>query len=120
VPGGVSSVEKAANSMANGNINSVNPHAMNAVHNLGGPANSNNILRGLNTLSTPTHSKPSIRLTALSNLINAVKKKKLRALVSRTVAPVNQTRLKKYYKKVIKSEILRTPFSRIVKRSLKK
>jgi hypothetical protein len=92
-----------------------------------------NVLEGLNTLSAPKKLmarrkrvkflKP--RIAELNKVINAVKKKKLISLVAHNVTKTNnihenENRLKKYYKKVIKANILRTPFAKIAKGAAKK
>ena len=119
-------------------LKGTDPVAMNAVTKLGGPTNAGYALEGLNTLSRKTplrhvakkHArkhkiKKGLRLNELNLVINAVKKSRLMGLVSRKVThgPKNKgnaERKKKYYKRVIKANILRTPFSEIVRQAAKK
>jgi hypothetical protein len=61
----------------------------------------------------------------LNRVINAVKKQKLISLVAHNVTKThnihpNDEKKKKYYKKVIKANILRTKFAKIVKKASKK
>ena len=146
VPGGAPAVAKAAadlNEMGGNRqkameLKGTDPVAMNAVTKLGGPTNAGYALEGLNTLSRKTplrhvakkHArkhkiKKGLRLNELNLVINAVKKSRLMGLVSRKVThgPKNKgnaERKKKYYKRVIKANILRTPFSEIVRQAAKK
>jgi len=143
VPGGAPEIAKAAEALneSRGNttyairIKGASPEAVNAVQKLGGPNNAVNVLEGLNTMSK-THAtrKRKIsggrrqkkvlrpRVAELNRVINAVKKRRLISLVARNVTKTrpNDEKLKKYYKKVIKANILRTPFAKIVKKAAKK
>jgi hypothetical protein len=148
VPGGATEVAKAAEALneMNGNaakavnIKGANPTAVQAVQKLGGPNNAVYVLHGLNTLSqkpatirrkaaapaSRKRKKPlKIRVAELNRVINAVKKQKLISLVAHNVTKThnihpNDEKKKKYYKKVIKAEILRTKFAKIVKKSARK
>jgi len=65
------------------------------------------------------------RVAELNRVINAVKKQRLISLVAHNVTKThnihpNDEKLKKYYKKVLKANILRTPFVKIAKRAAKK
>ena len=148
VPGGATEVAKAAEALneMNGNaakavnIKGASPTAVQAVQKLGGPNNAVYVLHGLNTLSqkpatirrkaaapaSRKRKKPlKIRVAELNRVINAVKKQKLISLVAHNVTKThnihpNDEKKKKYYKKVIKAEILRTKFAKIVKKSVKK
>ena len=127
-------------------IKGASPAAVQAVQKLGGPNNALNVLHGLNTLSQKPSTirrkvasittktgkivhrrrKPSkIRVAELNRVINAVKKQKLISLVAHNVTKThnihpNDEKRKKYYKKIIKAEILRTKFAKIVKKAAKK
>ena len=140
IPGGASEVAKAAEALneTGGNVNQAiqikgaSPDAVKAVQNLGGSKNTMVVLEGLNTLSrkTPkkrrrktTTSKP--RVAELSRVLNAVKKQRLISLMAHNVTKThnihpNDEKLKKYYKKVLKANILRTPFAKIVRGAAKK
>jgi hypothetical protein len=146
VPGGATEVAKAAEALneTNGNVSQavnvkgVSPAAIQAVQKLGGPKNAVVVLHGLNTLSQKTSTirrkatgrkrrtaKPRIRVAELNRVINAVKKQKLISLVAHNVTKThnihpNDEKKKKYYKKVIKANILRTKFAKIVKKASKK
>ena len=149
VPGGAAEVAKAAEALneTNGNTNiairvkGASPEAVKAVQNLGGPKNSVIVLEGLNTLSrkTPapkkkggkrrktggTSSKFRPRIAELNRVLNAVKKQRLISLMAHNVTKThnihpNDEKLKKYYKKVLKANILRTPFAKIVRKAAKK
>ena len=148
VPGGATEVAKAAEALneMNGNaakavnIKGASPTAVQAVHKLGGPNNAVYVLHGLNTLSqkpatirrkaaapaSHRRKKPlKIRVAELNRVIEAVKKQKLISLVAHNVTKThnihpNDEKKKKYYKKVIKAEILRTKFAKIVKKAAKK
>ena len=142
VPGGAPQVALAAQALneTNGNrqkameIKGVEPAALNAVNKLGGPKNTGYILEGLNTLSRKTPKRRSsrvakrvptnIRITELNRVINAVKKRKLISLVAHNVTKTNihanENRKKKYYKKVLKSNILRRPLAAKVRQAAKK
>jgi len=148
VPGGATEVAKAAEALRETsgnaskavNIKGASPVAIQAVQKLGGTNNTVNVLHGLNTLSqkqTTIKRKSSvrtkgrrktpvrIRVAELNRVINAVKKQKLISLVAHNVTKThnihpNDEKLKKYYKKIIKSNILRTKFSKIVKKAEKK
>ena len=65
-----------------------------------------------------------VKLAELNRVINAVKKKKLISLVAhnvtRTNIHANNGRLKPYYKRVIKSAILKKPFAKIARGHAKK
>ena len=145
VPGGATEVAKAAEALneMNGNaakavnIKGASPTAVQAVHKLGGPNNAVYVLHGLNTLSqkpatirrkaaapaSHRRKKPlKIRVAELNRVIEAVKKQKLISLVAHNVTKThnihpNDEKKKKYYKKVIKAEILRTKFAKIVKKA---
>ena len=148
VPGGATEVAKAAEALneTNGNatkavnIKGASPTAVQAVQKLGGPNNAVYVLHGLNTLSqkpatirrkaaapaSHKRKKPlKIRLAELNRVIEAVKKQKLISLVAHNVTRThnihpNDEKKKKYYKKVIKAEILRTKFAKIVKKAARK
>lgn len=144
VPGGAPEVAKAAEALneTGGNVNKAifikgaSPAAVEAVKNLGGPTNAVNVLTGLNTMSqkpetrvrkTTRKSKKVLRprVAELNRVINAVKKQRLISLVAHNVTKThnihpNDEKLKKYYKKVIKANILRRPFAKIVKKAAKK
>ena len=142
VPGGAPQVAIAAQALneANGNRNKAvaqgaDPVAVNAVQKLGGHTNAGYVLEGLNTLAQkkprvrtagrPRKPKPiGIRLNELNRVINAVKKRKLVSLVAHNVTKTgihnNENRAKKYYKKVIKSNILRRPLAAKVRNAAKK
>jgi len=142
VPGGAPQVALAAQALneVNGNRNKAvaqgaDPVAVNAVQKLGGHTNAGYVLEGLNTLAQkkprvrtagrPRKPKPiGIRLNELNRVINAVKKRKLVSLVAHNVTKTgihnNENRAKKYYKKVIKSNILRRPLAAKVRNAAKK
>jgi hypothetical protein len=145
VPGGAPEVAKAAEALneTNGNaskavyIKGASPAAVEAVKNLGGPTNAVNVLSGLNTMaqkpetrarkSTRTRKSKVLRprVAELNRVINAVKKQRLISLVAHNVTKThnihpNDEKLKKYYKKVIKANILRRPFAKIAKAAAKK
>ena len=148
VPGGATEVAKAAEALneMNGNaakavnIKGASPTAVQAVQKLGGPNNAVYVLHGLNTLSqkpstirrkasapaSHKRKKPlKIRIAELNRVIEAVKKQKLISLMAHNVTKThnihpNDEKKKKYYKKVIKAEILRTKFAKIVKKAAKK
>ena len=147
VPGGAPEIAKAAeilNETAGNvaqavNIKGASPVAVQAVRRLGGPTNAVNALEGLNTLSQtratrkrkaatrkrgPGRSaKPTgPRVAELQRVIKSVKKRKLISLVAHNITKTNnihenENRLKKYYQKVVKAAILRTPLANIVKKS---
>ena len=145
VPGGAPEIAKAAEALneSKGNttyairVKGASPEAVNAVQKLGGPNNAVNVLEGLNTMSQ-THetrkrkrgtrrSKKVLRprVAELNRVINAVKKQRLISLVAHNVTKThnihpNDEKLKKYYKKVLKANILRTPFAKIAKGAAKK
>lgn len=126
------------------NVKGVSPAAVQAVQKLGGPKNAVVVLHGLNTLSQKTATirrkaaattrtgrgkrrtaKPRIRVAELNRVINAVKKQKLISLVAHNVTKThnihpNDEKKKKYYRKVIKANIMRTKFAKIVKKASKK
>jgi hypothetical protein len=147
VPGGATEVAKAAEALneTSGNvqqaiyIKGASPEAVTAVKTLGGPSNAVNVLSGLNTMSQ----KPATqvrkattrkrkakktfrpRIAELNRVINAVKKQKLISLTAHNVTKThnihpNDEKLKKYYKMLIKANILRTPFAKIAKEAAKK
>ena len=139
VPGGAGEVAKAAEALneTSGNvaqaitIKGASPEAVKAVQNLGGPTNTVNVLEGLNTLSRKTTPKKKTgsrrktyrpRIAELNRVLEAVKKQRLISLVSHNVTGTrtNDEKLKKYYKKVLKANILRTPFAKIVRKAAKK
>ena len=144
VPGGAPEIAKAAEALneSGGNstiaitVKGASPAAVNAVQKLGGPNNAVNVLEGLNTMSQ-THAtrrrksrsrrarvlKP--RIAELNRVISAVKKQRLISLMAHNVTKThnihpNDEKLKAYYKKVLKANILRTPFAKIVKAAAKK
>jgi hypothetical protein len=144
VPGGPPEIAKAAEALneSGGNstyairVKGASPAAVNAVQKLGGPNNAVNVLEGLNTMSQ-THatrkrkrtrrSKKVLRprVAELNRVINAVKKQRLISLVAHNVTKThnihpNDEKLKKYYKKVLKANILRTPFAKIARSAAKK
>ena len=141
VPGGAPEVAKAAEALneTNGNvtraiyIKGVSPAAVAAVKNLGGPTSAVNVLSGLNTMAQKPRTrirrtKKAVRrprIAELNRVINAVRKRRLISLVAHNVTKThnihpNDEKLKKYYKKVLKANILRTPFASIVKAAAKK
>ena len=131
VPGGAREVAKAAVSINQKHEANVSPVAIQAVQKLGGSKKALIVINGLNTISKKTHSKKKrksplkIRVAELNKVINAVKKKKLISLVAHNVTKThnlhpNDEKKKKYYKRVIKSNILRTKFSKIVKKATRK
>ena len=148
VPGGATEVAKAAEALNEtaGNVNKAinikgaHPAAVQAVKKLGGPNNAVYVLHGLNTLSqkpstirrkaaapaSQKRKKPlKIRIAELNRVIDAVKKQKLISLMAHNVTKThnihpNDEKKKKYYKKVIKAEILRTKFAKIVKKAARK
>jgi hypothetical protein len=149
VPGGAPEVAKAAEALNETggnvaqaiNIKGASPAAINAVQKLGGKNNAVNVLEGLNTMSQTTgtrkrkaartiarpkkHRLQKPRLAALNKVINSVKKQKLISIIAHNVTKTheihpNDEKLKKYYKKVVKANILRTPFAKIVRKAAKK
>ena len=146
VPGGAPQVALAAQALneTNGNRQKalergVKPEAINAVQKLGGATTAGYVLEGLNTLAqtrktqvrkakAPARKRKATgfhpRLNELNNVINAVKKRKLISLVAHNVTHTgihnNENRSKKYYKKVIKSSILRRPLANKVRAAAKK
>ena len=146
VPGGAPEIAKAAEALNEtaGNaamavsVKGASPTAINAVKNLGGVKNTVNVLEGLNTLSqtpatrrrkaasrTRRAKKSSIRLTELNRVIAAVKKQKLISLMAHNITRTNNIhpndeKLKGYYRKVMKSYLLKKPFATIVKKAVKK
>jgi hypothetical protein len=141
VPEGPPEIARTAEALhlTNGNarqameVHNVSAPAINAVRQLGGPTRAVNVLEGLNTLSAPrklparrTRTKfLKPRIAELNRVINAVRKKKLVSLVAHNVTKTgniheNENRLKKYYKKVLKANILRTPLAKIVRAAAKK
>ena len=147
VPGGAPEVAKAAEALneTGGNVRlainmkGVSPAAIKAVQNLGGVAQTVKILEGLNTMAqtpetqrrkairprTRRPKKSPVRLVELNRVIAAVKKQKLISLMAHNVTRTNNIhpndeKLKKYYRKVIKSYILKKPFANIAKKAAKK
>jgi len=141
VPEGPPEIARTAEALhlTNGNarqameVHNVSAPAINAVRQLGGPTRAVNVLEGLNTLSAPrklparrTRTKfLKPRIAELNRVINAVRKKKLVSLVAHNVTKTgniheNENRLKKYYKKVLKANILRTPLAKIARTAAKK
>ena len=144
VPGGAPEVAKAAEALneTGGNVRlaietkGVSPAAINAVQKLGGVSQTVKILEGLNTLAQspetrrrktrrPKKMSRGIRLTELNRVIASVKKQKLISLMAHNVTRTNNIhpndeKLKKYYRKVMKSYLLKKPFANIVKRAAKK
>jgi hypothetical protein len=145
VPGGAPEIAKAAEALneSKGNttyairIKGASPAAVNAVQKLGGPNNTIHVLEGLNTMSK-THAtrrrkagtrrakkvlRP--RVAELNRVLEAVKKQRLISLAAHNVTKThnihpNDEKLKKYYMKVLKANILRTPFAKIAKGAAKK
>jgi hypothetical protein len=149
VPGGAPEVAKAAEALNETggnvaqaiNIKGASPAAINAVQKLGGKNNAVNVLEGLNTMSQTTGTRKrkaartigrpkkmriqKPRLAALNKVINSVKKQKLISIIAHNVTKTheihpNDEKLKKYYKKVVKANILRTPFAKIVRKAARK
>jgi len=147
VPGGAPEVAKAAEALneTGGNVRlainmkGVSPAAIKAVQNLGGVSQTVKILEGLNTMAqtpatqrrkaatrrTRRPKKSPIRLVELNRVIAAVKKQKLISLMAHNVTRTNNIhpndeKLKKYYRKVMKSYLLKKPFANIAKRAAKK
>ena len=145
VPGGAPEIAKAAEALneSKGNttyaitVKGASPAAVAAVQKLGGPKNTVNVLEGLNTLSK-THGtrkrkvgsrRPKKvlrpRVAELNRVLESVKKQRLISLTAHNVTKThnihpNDEKLKKYYKKVLKANILRTPFAKIAKGATKK
>ena len=147
VPGGAPEVAKAAEALNETggnvrlaiNVKGVSPAAINAVQKLGGVSQTVKILEGLNTMAqtpetqrrkaarsrTRRPKKSPIRLVELNRVIAAVKKQKLISLMAHNVTRTNNIhpndeKLKKYYRKVMKSYLLKKPFANIAKRAAKK
>jgi hypothetical protein len=145
VPGGAPEIAKAAEALneTGGNavtaitIKGASPAAVNAVKKLGGSTNAVNVLEGLNTMSQTkatrkrkagTRRRTKVlkpRVAELNRVLSAVKKQKLISLAAHNVIKThnihpNDEKLKKYYKKVLKANILRTPFAKIVKKAAEK
>ena len=149
VPGGAPEVAKAAEALNETggnvaqaiNIKGASPAAINAVQKLGGKNNAVNVLEGLNTMSQTTETRKrkaartiarpkkrrlqKPRLAALNKVINSVKKQKLISIIAHNVTKTheihpNDEKLKKYYKKIVKANILRTPFAKIVRKAARK
>ena len=149
VPGGAPEVAKAAAALNETggnvaqaiNIKGASPAAINAVQKLGGKNNAVNVLEGLNTMSQTTGTRKrkaartigrpkkmriqKPRLAALNKVINSVKKQKLISIIAHNVTKTheihpNDEKLKKYYKKIVKANILRTPFAKIVRKAARK
>ena len=147
VPGGASEIAKAAEALneSKGNttyaitVKGASPAAVAAVKKLGGPNNAVNVLEGLNTMSK-THGtrkrkaarriarpkkRKGPRVAELNRVLESVKKQRLISLVAHNVTKThnihpNDEKLKKYYKRVLKANILRTPFAKIAKGATKK
>ena len=142
VPGGAPAVARAAADLneMNGNVKKAQElkgtpiSAIRAVKKLGGAKSASYALEGLNTLAqtrktqvrkavkgTTRRAKPApVRLNELNKVIEAVKRKKLVSLVTHNVGNVNNNKKKKYYKKVIKSYILKKPLANKVRQAAKK
>jgi hypothetical protein len=147
VPGGAPEVAKAAEALneTGGNVRlainmkGVSPAAIKAVQNLGGVSQTVKILEGLNTMAqtpetrrrkaaAPRARRPKkspVRLVELNRVIASVKKQKLISLMAHNVTRTNNIhpndeKLKKYYRKVIKSYLLKKPFANIAKKAAKK
>ena len=146
VPGGAPEVAKAARALneSRGNVavaiqvKGASPAAVNAVQKLGGPNNTPKVLSGLNTMAQThetrkrklRHTKKRAavlrpRVAELNRVISAVKKQRMISLVAHNVTKThnihpNDEKLKKYYMKVLKANILRTPFAKIAKRAAMK
>jgi hypothetical protein len=147
VPGGAPEVAKAAEALneTGGNVRlainmkGVSPAAINAVQKLGGVSQTVKILEGLNTMAQTPETrrrkaarprarrpkKSPVRLTELNRVIASVKKQKLISLMAHNVTRTNNIhpndeKLKKYYRKVMKSYLLKTKFANIAKRAAKK
>jgi len=144
VPGGASEIAKAAEALneAKGNttyaitVKGASPAAVAAVKKLGGSNNAVIVLEGLNTMSK-THGtrkrkaarriarpkkRKGPRVAELNRVLEAVKKQRLISLVAHNVTKThnihpNDEKLKKYYKKVLKANILRTPFAKVVRKA---
>ena len=144
VPGGASEIAKAAEALneSKGNttyaitVKGASPAAVAAVKKLGGSNNAVNVLEGLNTLSK-THGtrkrkaarriarpkkRKGPRVAELNRVLESVKKQRLISLVAHNVTKThnihpNDEKLKKYYKKVLKANILRTPFAKVVRKA---
>ena len=147
VPGGAPEIAKAAEALneSKGNttyaitVKGASPAAVAAVQKLGGPNNAVNVLEGLNTMSK-THGtrkrkaarriarpkkRKGPRVAELNRVLESVKKQRLISLVAHNVTKThnihpNDEKLKKYYKRVLKANILRTPFAKIAKGATKK
>jgi hypothetical protein len=144
VPGGAPEVAKAAEALNEtaGNVaqaiqvKGASPAAVNAVQKLGGVNQTMNVLHGLNSIAkTPSVSRKRRttrkrkvlrpRIAELQKAIKSIMKPKLISLVAHNVTKThnlhpNDEKLKTYYAKVLKANILRTPFAKIVKRAAKK
>jgi hypothetical protein len=146
VPGGAPEVAKAAEALNETggnvaqaiNVKGASPAAINAVQKLGGKNSAVNVLEGLNTMAQKPATRIAKRgrrkaskkflrprLAELNKVINSVKKQKLISIIAHNVTKTheihpNDEKLKKYYRKVIKANILRTPFSKIVRKAAKK
>jgi len=142
VPGGAPEIAKAAEALneSKGNttyaitVKGASPAAVAAVQKLGGPKSTVNVLEGLNTLSK-THGtrkrkagsrRPKKvlrpRVAELNRVLESVKKQRLISLTAHNVTKThnihpNDEKLKKYYKKVLKANILRTPFAKVVRKA---
>ena len=147
VPGGASEIAKAAEALneSKGNttyaitVKGASPAAVAAVKKLGGSNNAVIVLEGLNTMSK-THGtrkrkaarriarpkkRKGPRVAELNRVLEAVKKQRLISLVAHNVTKThnihpNDEKLKKYYKRVLKANILRTPFAKVVRKAATK
>ena len=150
VPGGAVAVARAAANLneMNGNVKKARDlkgtsiSAIRAVQKLGGAKTASYALEGLNTLAQTKatqgrkakvlaktkvvrKAKPApVRLNELNKVINAVKRNKLVSLVAHNVTHTKRSNInnkkKKYYKKVIKSFILKKSLANKVKAAAKK
>ena len=117
VPGGVPEVAIAAEALneTNGNvkqaieIKGASPAAVEAVQKLGGPENA----------------LKHIRTRKLNKVLDSIKKQKLISIIAHNITKTNNIhpddeKRKTYYKKIIKSYILKRPFADIVKKAARK
>ena len=117
VPGGVPEVAIAAEALneTNGNvkqaieIKGASPAAVEAVQKLGGPENA----------------LKHIRTRKLNKVLDSIKKQKLISIIAHNITKTNNIhpddeKRKTYYKKIIKSYILKSPFADIVKKAARK
>ena len=122
VPGGAPELVRAIRTP---NL-TTSPQVVNTIRKFGGSVKTIQVLNGLNTLaSTRITKKTTIRLAELNKVIKTVLKRKLISLVAHNIKknhnlhPKNFHK-KMYYQKAIKSLILNTPFSKIVRKASKK